>query len=458
MIKNILFILVLFGLLQGENLQSVALKDKNLQKNLQTKQIQRESMSNNAISLKYIEVKDVKIPLIYESSSMLPIGFVGLIFNGGGYVNETKTSLSSFSADILERGSKKRGEIGFANELESNAINLSVSNGIENLKFSIEFLKEKEDKALELLEELLSDPNLSKEALKQTKLNLTSYILSNENNFDYIAGRNLNKLIFSGTPLENGSLGDIVSIEDIDLDNVEDYIKNTFILDNVVLIVGGDIDIQKLEPKLISILKKLPNGKKYQNKKYYPISTPKSEDVKLDTKQAFIYFASPFNFEDYESSLHKAQVMSFILGGSGFGSRIMEEVRVKRGLAYSAYAYNVINNTTSYTSGYLQTKLENKDEAIKVVKQVIANFVKNGVTQKELDDAKAYILGSRVLSQETLSQRINQKYINFTRNLPLNYDEILAQKIKKLSLGELNSYIKSHSEILNLSFSIVSNE
>lgn len=67
--------------------------------------------------------------------------------------------------------------------------------------------------------------------------------------------------------------------------------------------------------------------------------------------------------------------MSFILGGSGFGSRIMEEVRVKRGLAYSASLSISVGGIADYASGHLQTKLENKDEAIQVVKEVLNDFI-----------------------------------------------------------------------------------
>lgn len=406
-------------------------------------------------NMTYLDIKGSKIPIIFEVSDILPIGFIRIIFNGGGSIIEPKVGLSSFSADLLERGTKKKGEYKFADELESNAINLSVSNGMESLGFSIEFLKQKENEAIKLLGELFSDPNTTNKAFEQTKLNLTSYLLSKENDFDYIAQNNLNKLVFKGTPLENPQLGSIDSINKITLDDVKQFIQKTLVLDNIIILIGGDMDIEQTKEKLKNILEFLPRGTKYESKKYFPINTIEEVVAIKPTKQAYIYFASPFNFDNYENSLHKAQVMSFIMGSSGFGSRIMEEIRVKRGLAYSAYFYNSINNVTSNTIGYLQTKLESKDEAIKAVKETIATFIKDSVTKEELDDAKAYILGSKVLSNETISQRLGKKYMNFHRGLSLEYDKILTEKIKNLSLEELNSYIKSHKEVNNLSFSIV---
>lgn len=427
--KFLLFIFIMLSFLKGENVE------------------------NNII---YLDVNKSKIPIIFEDSKLLPIGVIKIIFNGGGKINEKKIGLSTFSANLMGKGTKAKGEEKFANDLESKAISLNINNGIETFNFELSFLKNQEDEAIKLLGELLKNPNTTKEAYEQTKLILSSYLLSKENDFDYIANTNLNKIIFENTPLANNST--IESINKIDLNDVKEFIKNTFVLENMVILIGGDLDINKTKEKLKKIVDFLPTGEKYKSKKYFPSENVKTITTIKPTQQAYIYFASPFNFDNYENSLHKAQVMSFIMGSSGFGSRIMEEIRVKRGLAYSAYFYNSINNVTSNTIGYLQTKLENKDKAINAVRETIAKFIKDSVTKEELNDAKAYILGSRVLSDETLNQRLNKKYINFHRGLSLDYDKTLVEKIKNLSLQELNEYIKSHKEVNNLSFSIVADK
>ncbi len=413
---------------------------------------------NNMNEIDYLELNNNKIPIIQEISDALPIGFIKIIFNGAGSFGEDKRGLSSFSASMLNRGSKNKGEYGFAKELESRAISLGVNGGNESIGIGLEFLKEQQDNAIKLLGELLADPNLTDEAFERTKIALNGYLLSKENDFDYIAQKNLYSILFKDTPLEKPRIGSIEDIEKISLDDVEKFLKEKLTLNNVVILLGGDLDIDKTKKQLANILKSINNGPKYIAERYYANSDSNEiKDIK-PTKQAYIYFGSPFDFKNYKDELHKAQIMSFIMGASGFGSRIMEEIRVKRGLAYSAYFYQSIDNTSSNTIGYLQTKLENKDEAIKAVKETINNFLEGNVTQQELDDAKAYILGSRVLSDETISSRLGKKYNNFYRNLPLDYDKEIIQKIKDLTLDELNQYIRSHKEINNLSFSVVSDK
>ena len=156
-----------------------------------------------------------------------------------------------------------------------------------------------------------------------------------------------------------------------------------------------------------------------------------------------------------DAEYYKARVATFILGTGGFGSRLMEEIRVKRGLAYSAYARVHVSKSSSYMSGYLQTKLDSMDEAKNTVSEVIVEFVKNGVTQEELEQTKKFLLGSEPLRVETMSQRLNRTFMEYYKGFELGHSLGELEKIKSLKLKDLNEYIKKHQEILDISFAIV---
>jgi predicted Zn-dependent peptidase len=158
-------------------------------------------------------------------------------------------------------------------------------------------------------------------------------------------------------------------------------------------------------------------------------------------------------YDDKEN--YKAKVVSFILGGSGFGSRLMEEIRVKNGLAYSAYGYINIQKSHSYFTGYLQTKIENEQKAKDLVISTIKEFVKNGVTSEELEAAKNFLQGSEPLRVETFSQRLGRSFNLYYKGLEQDYPTKELELIQNLSVDELNNFIKKHTEINNLTFSIV---
>ncbi|MGI0438999.1 M16 family metallopeptidase [Helicobacter himalayensis] len=412
--------------------------------------------------VEYVEIGDVRVPIIFEKSTFLPRGFIQLVFNGGGNLYDnvenldapSKAGLAELSALLLDEGTQSLGGVEFAKKLESKAINLSVSAGAQTLSFKIGFLKEYQDFAQSCLIELLKDPNVSQNALQKVKTLTKSSLLAKENDFDYIAEKNLRAIFFEGTPMAFPDMGDLQSIESINLQDIKNYLQKNLMLSRLVIVAGGDMELDSLKENLKESLSFLPKGESVKKPHISPRTTPTSITETKPTEQAFIDFASPFNASIEEN--YKTKVMSFVLGGSGFGSRLMEEVRVKRGLAYSVYfSINGGSDLVNFGFGALQTGLDSKDEAISVLKEVMAEFVKNGITQEELDSAKAFLLGSEPLGEETLSQRLNTKLANYLRSMPLDNHKQDIAKITDLSLEEINEFIKAHGEILDLSFSIV---
>jgi len=219
--------------------------------------------------------------------------------------------------------------------------------------------------------------------------------------------------------------------------------------------VGGDISMDEVKVSLKELLVDIQIGSKRELKHYKVNEKIQENRVVKETEQAYIYFGAPYNLKSDNEDIYKSRVASFILGASGFGSRLMEEIRVKRGLAYSAYARTSINRSNSYFSGHLQTKNENLEEAKALVKSEVKRFVDGGVTKDELDQAKRFLLGSEPLRNETLSQRLSSSFTEYYRGFDLGHSKVELEKIEALSLEDLNKFIKQHDEINNLSFSIV---
>lgn len=409
-----------------------------------------------AVSVETLQVKDVKIPVIYEKSTLLPMFSAKIIFRNAGSLEEDKTGLANLVGEILNEGSKKRGNVKFANSLESRAISLDINAGRETLGISLNALKEEQNYAFELLGELLGDPNFTENALKKVKLRVNNELLDNANDFDYQATIGLNALLFPNTPYAKPHLGTQKSLQGITLKDIQGFYKDKLSLKRAIIVLGGDVDYKSAEKSLQKILSNFAIGEEVKPYFFEASNKEKTKRSKKPTQQAYIYFGAPLVVKDLQSEAAKIRVASFVLGGSGFGSRMMEEIRVKRGLAYSAYMRLSATPSLSYATGFLQTALKNEEDAIKVVHEVVGEFLKNGITQKELDDAKQYLLGSEPLRNETLSQRLSNTFNNYYQNLPLDFDKQLLKDIQNLTLKDVNDYIKAHPEIAQLSFSIVS--
>ena len=407
-------------------------------------------------TIKHINIKGVEIPVIFEEQKSLPILNLQLVFQNSGYIQDKdKNGLVSLSSKLLNEGTKELGATKFAEQLDENAITINTSNGFETLVIELSSLKEESKKAINLLNDLLKSPNFSEDTLNKLKTIQIGGLKRKENDFDYIAQNQLKSILFKNTPLENPAAGSVDSISRIKLKDIETFINKTLCLNNLIIVAGGDFNLSEFESLIKPILDNLKVGEKAQAQEIIFSSKKDEKTLIKETEQAYIYFGSSFNINSKDEENYKAKVASFILGGSGFGSRLMEEIRVKRGLAYSAYGSISINKSHTYFNGYLQTKNESADEAQKLVSQIVADFVEKGVTKEELEAAKNFLTGSEPLRSETLAQRLNRAFTLYYRGLEPDYSKKELEKIQNLELDDLNKYIKSHNEINNLTFSIV---
>ncbi len=403
-----------------------------------------------------VEVNGVEVPLIFEEERLLPIASMQVVFRySGSLADERRPGLAKFSARMMNEGTKTLGSTGFAKALEERAISLSAHSGTETFVFELGSLKEEFDKGVGLFSQLLKEPNLTDKSFKKVQTTTIGALMRKESDYDYQASLLLKKTLFEGTPLAKPADGTVDDIKALQLNDVKNFLEEHLVLRRAIVVIGGAIDLDE--------------AKRYARKALEPLATGEAEPLPFieasdkaatvteekPTEQAYIYFGAPYHLRVNDPQSYKARVAAFILGSSGFGSRLMEEVRVKRGLAYSAYGRIVLNKSSSYFSGYLQTKLESQNEAKKVVLEVIEEFVKKGVTEKELEDAKMFLLGSEPLRNETLSQRLGRAFNEYYKGLGLGYSKKQLELIEALKLDDLNAFIKTHPEILKLSFAII---
>jgi predicted Zn-dependent peptidase len=405
--------------------------------------------------VKEIKVKDTSVPVVFETGNFVPIISIQLVFKNAGHLSNTKDGLADMSAKLLNEGTAKEGSVGFATKLDAHAVDLAAHAGRETFMIEVSALKSEFPYAVERLKELLKDPNYTKEAAEQVKRQKIGWLTQKKSDFDYIAASKLREILFKGTALAKPYNGTLESVKSISLDDMKQFIHSHLGYNNVIGVVGGDISFEEAQKYLDEVLTLLP---KVKTKSIETIkASDKKETVLIDedTQQAYIYFGAPFDYSYKAKDQYKAKIAEYLLGGAGFGSRLMEEIRVKRGLTYGAYCALRRTKSASYLSGYLQTKLSTQEEAKNLVQKVVDDFVSKGITQKELDDTKKFLLGSEPLRTETLSQRLYRAYNEYYYGRPLGFSREQLKKIETVTLDEMNAFITSHKELSNLSFSIV---
>jgi len=405
--------------------------------------------------LEEIKVKDASVPVVFEEGNYIPIVSIQLVFSNAGHLSNPagKDGLADMAARLLNEGTKKEGSSGFATKLDAKAVDIDMHVGRESFVIEVSSLKSEFPYAVERLLELVKDPNYTKEAMDQVKHQKIGWLTQKKSDFDYIAGSALRATLFKGEALGKPYDGTLASIKEISLEDVQTFIKTHLGYNNAVAVVGGDITLQEAEGYVAKILSLFPKVVRTEVKKIE--ASAKKEVVLIDeeTQQAYIYFGAPFNYSYEEKDQYKAKIAEYLLGGAGFGSRLMEEIRVKRGLTYGVYASLRRTKPVSYLSGYMQTKLSTQEEAKDLIQEVVDDFVTKGITAKELEDTKKFLLGSEPLRIETLSQRLARAYNEYYYGRPLGFSKAQLKKIEEVTLKEMNDFITSHMS--NLTFSIV---
>ncbi len=409
-----------------------------------------------AATIEYIETNGLKVPIIFENDKRLPLVTMKFTFTNSGSIKDmTKPGLAKISSNIMGEGTKTLGSSAFADALEAKAIHISASAGTETFIVELSSLKEQFDAGLKYFDDLLKDPNFTQEALENVKIRTIGSLSRKENDYDYVASNELKELLFKGTVLANPLSGTVESVKSIELPDVEKFIKSNLVSSKLIVVLGGDIDLEDAKVKIKKVIDAMAIGESSETLNYKVSETSSESILKKETEQAFIYFGSPYNMDVDSEDYYIARVATYILGAGGFGSRLMEEIRVKRGLAYSAYANINVSKSSSYFSGYLQTKLEALTEAQNTVNELIKDFVENGVTEEELEQSKKFLLGSEPLRVETMSQKLNRTFVEYYKYHELGHSDKELEMIEKLKLKDLNEFIKLHTEITDLSYAIV---
>jgi len=407
--------------------------------------------------VKEIKIKDASVPVVFEEGKYIPIVSIQLVFENAGHLSnpQGKDGLADMASKLMNEGTKKDGSVGFATKLDAHAIEIGSHVGRESFVIEVSSLKSEFPYAVERLKELLKDPNYTQDAMEHIKRQKIGWLTQKQSDFDYIAGSKLRETLFKGSALARPYDGTLVSVKEMSLEDIKTFIRSHIGYNNAIAVVGGDLSLNEAEYYTKEILDLLPKVEKGSIEQVKASALKETVLIPEDTQQAYIYFGAPFDYSYKEKDQYKAKIAEYLLGGAGFGSRLMEEIRVKRGLTYGAYAALRRTKSASYLSGYLQTKLSTQDEAKALVQKVVDDFVNKGITADELKAAKEFLVGSEPLRTETLSQRLGRAYNEYYYGRPLGFSKAQLKKIETVTLDEMNAFITSHKELSDLTFSIV---
>ncbi len=351
------------------------------------------------VSARAVEVERVVSPGGIEAwlvrDKTMPLVSIEFSFRGGAaYDPPGKAGLANMVAALLDEGAGELDSQAFQRRLEDRAIRLSFGVGMDTFRGSLKTLNRTRDEAVDLLRLALTAPRFDPEPVERVRQQFLSALSRRSTDPGYVAGRVWSRVVFGDHPYARPDDGTEESIKAITVEDLRRFARERFARNLLIVGVVGDIAPKELGALLDRAFGGLPE--RFDLPALAPASFLGRGDVYVvekDVPQSTIVFGQPGIARD-DPDYYAAYVMNYVLGGGGFSSRLYREVREKRGLVYSIWSYLNPMAFGATIGGGAGTKNENVAETLRLVRAEWTRLWREGVTERELADAKTYLTGS----------------------------------------------------------------
>ena len=354
-----------------------------------------------ALPVQAIEIQEVTSPkgigawLVQDDS--IPFVAVEFQFRGGASMDAPgKRGAVNLMTALLEEGAGPRDATAFAQAVEDLGARLSFSAGDDTVNVSLRALTETRDEAASLLAEALSQPRFDDAAVERVRAQVLAVIRSEANNPNALAAQALARQAWGEHPYGTSANGTAASVEALTRPDLVAAKNRVLARDRVVVGAAGDISAEELGLLIDKVLAGLPEEATAPlPDPVEPALTSGVTVIDWDSPQSVVSFAGPGIAID-DPDYFAAFLANHILGGGGFSSRLMEEIREKRGLTYGVGTGLATGLYGQTWRGGMASANATVAEAVDLIRAEWARMAE-GVTEDELADAKTYLTGEYAL-------------------------------------------------------------
>jgi len=344
--------------------------------------------------------------LVEEHS--VPLISMRYAFDGGSSQDpEGKPGVANFITAMMDEGAGDLTSEEYQERVEDISMRMSYDDTKDSLYGSFETLSVNRDKAVELLKLSVQKPRFDDDAVQRIRQQLVANIIYSDKDPTKVAMREWYAQAFAGHPYARPSSGTAETVSKINRDDLIAYHKRIFARDNLKIVAVGDITPAELGKLIDDVFGNLPAKAELMPVAKTEPTGGSQRVIEMGVPQSVAIFglgAMPRKDPDFMAAF----IINHILGGGGFSAKLMEEVREKRGLAYSVYSYVQPDKITSILVGSVATKNASMSESLDIIRNEMKKMAENGPTEADLDAAKSYLTGSYALRFDTNSKIASQ--------------------------------------------------
>jgi zinc protease len=374
-----------------------------------------------------------KLVILVSEERSLPFVTCQILIDGGSRQDPAgKEGLAYLTTKGMLLGTARLKAEAINEALDFMGASLSASAGKDYSTINFRVLKKDLEKGLAFLADTILRPVFPEEELEREKREILGMIQSSEERPGVLADKAFNKVIFPNSPYAHPVEGLRESVPGLSRSDVLRFYQTVCRSNNAILSVVGDISLDEVKTKIVPIFSQWTSGA--VNK--ISVATPvikKGERVEInrDLSQANIIIGG-IGVERANSDYYTLSVMNYILGGGGFGSRLMEEIRVKRGLAYSVSSFLEAQKYQGTFQIVLQTKNASAREAISLSLKEMERMRQEMVSEETLQRAKNYLIGSFPMRFDTQGKLVSFLSLIEYFGLGLDYPKKYPSRIQSI--------------------------
>jgi len=387
--------------------------------------------------------------VFFVHAGSLPIADIVVAFDAGSARDGKQAGLAALTAGLLEEGAGKWNADQIAERFESVGANFGASISSDMASATLRTLTEKPlfDKALETMHAILTQPAFKEADFQREKKRTLAGLKQREESPGDLADIAFSKALYGDHPYAHPDSGLIETVAPLKASDLRAFYRQYYVAANAVVVIVGDLSKEQAEQTVATLLKDLPTGQKPAPLLDVVMPAKAStQNIKFPSTQTHVLVGMP-GIDRKDPDFFSLYVGNHILGGGGLVSKLFDEIREKRGLAYSASsAFRPMLKKGPFVLG-LQTRNDQTGEALKVLNQTLSDFIAKGPTDAELSAAKKNITGGFPMRFDTNKKLANYVAMIGFYDLPLDYLDTFTQKVEEVTVASIVEAFKRHVQL-----------
>ncbi|WP_312798590.1 pitrilysin family protein [Pseudomonas sp.] len=408
-----------------------------------------QALSKTAPVTRKLDIQSWKTPegarVMFVEANELPMYDLRLTFAAGSSQDGNTPGIATTTNGMLNEGIAGMDTTAIAIGFENLGANFSNGAYRDMAVAGLRTLSDptKSGPALDLFTKVVGHPTFPAAPLERIRNQLLTSIEYKKQDPGAQAGDALMKQLYGSHPYAHPSMGTAESLRSITPAQLRAFHQRAYTAGNVVIALTGNLTRPQAEAIAAKVSRALPKGPALPSVAKPQPPKPGVTHIEFPSQQTHLMLAEQ-GIDRRDPDYAALYLGNQILGGGGFGTRLMTEVREKRGLTYGVYSgFTPMQVAGPFTIG-LQTRAEMSQNTLGLVQNIVRQYLKEGPTQKELDDAKREISGSFPLSTASNSAIVAQLGMIGFYDLPLDFLDTFMKQTQALTTDQVREAMARH--------------